>query len=307
MLILLVSCSFVKTISVLNLTNEWIDYVDRTMKLFAQRYTYLGNEICAPTFGIDAIASHDLQTPIRIPSVIMPPSLVPAPTPLVPHDSPSYPNGGYGQPYTPQGPYSAQAQGYTPQNYQQQGYAYGGGAGPGAGQNAPGGNFGTGGPGVAGPTGGVGVGAGGLGVNTNTAGILRPAPRVASPTTAPKRPLPDVDRMDGGAGSVTKKVRRSPPPGPHGPRRGMHQHPPGGGHSGPGSRRASPPPHSQSMPSMSHSGPGRGPAGGGMGMNPGGYGGPERRGRGRSPERANVPQSIIWMLSKLPTAAAYDG
>jgi hypothetical protein len=46
-----------------------------------------------------------------------------------------------------------------------------------------------------------------------------------------------------------------------------------------------------------------------MGGGGGGYGGPDdrRRGRGRSPERSQVPPSIHWMLSRLPNAAAYDG
>lgn len=67
------------------------------MKLFAQRYTYLGNEVVPPPFGIDAIASHDLQTPLRTPSVMIPQQLLPAATPLVPHPSPP-PTHTYAQP-----------------------------------------------------------------------------------------------------------------------------------------------------------------------------------------------------------------
>lgn len=52
------------------------------MKLFAQRHTYLGTEVAAPTLGIDAIASHDLQTPLRPATVVIPPQLLQASTSL---------------------------------------------------------------------------------------------------------------------------------------------------------------------------------------------------------------------------------
>jgi hypothetical protein len=60
------------------------------MKLFAQRYTYLGTEVVPPPFGIDAIASHDLQTPLRVPTVTALPQLMPAPTPLASQHSPPH-------------------------------------------------------------------------------------------------------------------------------------------------------------------------------------------------------------------------
>lgn len=63
------------------------------MKLFAQRYTYVGIEVVAPTLGIDAMASHDLQTQLRVPTVVIPPHLIPSPTPLVPSESTYSTNG----------------------------------------------------------------------------------------------------------------------------------------------------------------------------------------------------------------------
>jgi hypothetical protein len=86
-----------------SLTNR----ADRAMKLFAQRYTYLGGEVVTPPAGIDAIASHDLQTPLRPPSVVQGPQMLPTPTPLVPLQSPPpvNPSNGamptYPHPYNP--------------------------------------------------------------------------------------------------------------------------------------------------------------------------------------------------------------
>ncbi|CAG8606746.1 570_t:CDS:2, partial [Acaulospora colombiana] len=91
-----------------HLSDEFLtNWIDRAMKLFAQRYMYLGGEVVTPPAGIDAIASHDLQTPLRPPSVVQGPQLMPAPTPLVPQNSPPTANASdgtmptYPHPYHP--------------------------------------------------------------------------------------------------------------------------------------------------------------------------------------------------------------
>ncbi|KAG8785345.1 mRNA 3'-end-processing protein rna14 [Serendipita sp. 397] len=75
---------------------------DRAMKLFAQRYLYLGIEVVAPPSGIDAIASHDLQTPLKIPSVVAPPHPTPVQAPLTSQQPPNVSNGSHVYPsYNP--------------------------------------------------------------------------------------------------------------------------------------------------------------------------------------------------------------
>ena len=79
------------------------------MKLFAQRYMYLGTEVVTPPAGIDAIASHDLQTPLRIPSVLATQQPPVVSTPMIPTASSppanNNPNGTYAypHPYNPPG------------------------------------------------------------------------------------------------------------------------------------------------------------------------------------------------------------
>ncbi|CAG7852297.1 mRNA 3'-end-processing protein RNA14 [Serendipita indica DSM 11827] len=85
---------------------------DRTMKLFAQRYMYLGTEVVTPPAGIDAIASHDLQTPLRVPSVLaaQQPPVVSTPIPPPSSPPPSHANGTYSYPH----PYNPPASSVPP-------------------------------------------------------------------------------------------------------------------------------------------------------------------------------------------------
>lgn len=187
---------------------------DRAMKLFAQRYTYLGGEVVAPPHGIDAIASHDLQTQLRVPSVVPSALLMTAPTPLVPQH-PSPPDGGQAS--------NGASQSYNhPQSHMQHVPSY--------------------------PT------------TSSAAGPNRVPPPRHSPLPPPKRPLPEQEAL-----GSQKRARRSPPP----------------------ARRPPPPPP------------------------PRRWGSPppvrDDRRRERSPERVNVPSSVLWFLSHLPNAAVYDG
>jgi hypothetical protein len=177
------------------------------MKLFAQRYTYLGGEVVTPPNGIDAIASHDLQTPLRVPSVI-PAAPLTTPTPLMPQHSPptTHAVNGASQSYT-----------HTYSHSQP--------------------------------------------ISSSTGLPRVPPPRVHSPLPPPKRPLPEQEAL-----GSQKRQRRSPPPA----RRPAAPPPP--------RRWGSPPPRDD-----------------------------RRRERERSPERVNVPSSILWFMSHLPNATAYDG
>ncbi|KAG8827959.1 mRNA 3'-end-processing protein rna14 [Serendipita sp. 399] len=77
-----------------------VDSTDRAMKQFAQRYLYLGIEVVTPPSGIDAIASHDLQTPLKVPSVILPPQPPPVSAPLAPQQPSNVSNGSHVYPHS---------------------------------------------------------------------------------------------------------------------------------------------------------------------------------------------------------------
>jgi len=163
-----------------------------------------------PPSGIDAIASHDLQTQLRVPSVMPPSSLMMAPTPLVPlpHSPPTaHPSNGTSQSHV-----------HT--------YSHA--------QSA-----------------------------SSSTGLPRvPPPRMQSPLPPPKRPLSEPEPL-----GSQKRQRRSPPPPPV-------------------RRPPVPPPRRWGSPPSRDD---------------------RRRERERSPERVNVPPSVLWFLSHLPNATAYDG